>query len=186
MITNSSNSKGIKTGMTCGYQFNYNLVKVLSIYESGFDILYPNGKVKFVKGMIDDLPIYKSDEEFKLQPSNLTLTIPTQSAQIVAYALELYVRLNLGQLHELHNNFCDRNYDIEALEYALNQTKILLFPELDSHSSYGIYNKQVKDDVKVVHDIYKEIKHSLCDNPMSTHFGEVCRASDKDVKVEVE
>ena len=121
-----------------------------------------------------------------MENKNLTLTIPTQSASLLAYALELYVRINLGQLHELHNNFCDKDYDIEALEYALTQAKILIFPELDSCSSYGIYNKDVKEDVKVIHDIYKEIKHKLCDNPMSTHFGEVLRASDIDMKVEVE
>lgn len=115
---------------------------------------------------------------------NLTLTIPTDSANLLAYALELYVRLNLGQLHELHNNFCGKNYDIEALEYALMQTKIILFPELDTNSAYGIYNSKVSDDVKVIHDIYKEIKHKLCDNKDSVHFGEVLRASKIDVKVE--
>ena len=115
----------------------------------------------------------------------MKITITNQSAQIVAQALELYVRLNLGQLHELHNNFCDKDYDTEALEYALTQTKIILFPELQYNESYGIYNNKVKDDVKIAHDIYKEIKHSLCDNQDSIHFGEVLRASKENVKVEV-
>ena len=121
-----------------------------------------------------------------LMKDNLTLTIPTQSAKIVAQALELYTRLNLGQLHELHNLFCDKNYNIEDLERALVQTKIILFPELQVDESYGIYNNKVKDDVKVAYDVYKEIQHKLCDNPISTHFGEVLRASDVEMKVEVE
>jgi hypothetical protein len=115
----------------------------------------------------------------------LTITIPTKSAQIVAQALELYVRLNLGQLHELHNNFCDRDYDIENLEHLLSETKMIIFPELQYNESYGIYNGKVKDDVKIAHDVYKEIKHSMCDNPMSTHFGEVLRASKEEIKVEI-
>jgi hypothetical protein len=115
----------------------------------------------------------------------MEITISNKSAQIVAQALELYVRLNLGQLHELHNQFCDKNYDIESLEYALIQTKIILFPELQSNESYGIYNNKVKEDIKIAHDIYKEIKHVMCDNRDSIHFGEVLRASKEDVKVEV-
>jgi hypothetical protein len=115
----------------------------------------------------------------------MEIIITNKSAQIVAQALELYVRLNLGQLHELHNQFCDKNYDIEALEYALLQTKIILFPELQSNESYGIYNNKVKDDVKIAHDIYKEIKYSMCDNRDSIHFGEVLRASKENVKVEM-
>ena len=118
--------------------------------------------------------------------NNLTLTIPNQSAKIVAQALELYTRLNLGQLHELHNLFCDRDYNIEDLEYALIQAKIILFPELQANESYGIYNEKVKDDVKVAYDIYKEIKHKLFDNEDSIHFSKPLQASNIKIKVEVE
>jgi hypothetical protein len=87
----------------------------------------------------------------------ITITLSEDNARMIASALELQSRLLCGQLKELNNLFFFKDYDREAVDYALKQLKILLFPELTESGYYGIYQDESKGTALDGYEVYKQI-----------------------------
>lgn len=90
----------------------------------------------------------------------ITITMTLKQAQITAYALDCYARLNLGQFEQINDLFLGKKYNRQESRQTLNQLKQIIFPELRENESYGIYQKE-SPNAQIAWDIYQVIRHDL-------------------------
>jgi hypothetical protein len=87
------------------------------------------------------------------------LQITEQQANIIAKALDVYVRLGIGQvdnaLKDACDHFIDRNIDVGLLGIKK------LITGFDCGSSWGIHNEKVPSHFKNAYDIFFAIKHKF-------------------------
>lgn len=87
------------------------------------------------------------------------LQITEQQANIIAKALDVYVRLGIGQidnaLEDACNHFLNKNTEISL--HSVNK----LITGFDHGSSWGIHNENVPPHFKSAYDIFFAIKHKF-------------------------
>lgn len=95
--------------------------------------------------------------------TNYILEATEEQFQIINKALDLFVRIQMGQISELTNPFIiplpDADYsDVSAKIIELKKS---MFPELSSDSYYSIKSKKLPDTVRQAVDIFEVIRHRL-------------------------
>ena len=89
------------------------------------------------------------------------IKVDEEQMRVMADALDIYSRLKCGQIKMISDLFFEKDFDMQALDYCALQMKIILFPELEENSYYGIYGDKTPEESKVAYDIYKNIRHHL-------------------------
>lgn len=97
----------------------------------------------------------------------MKLKINETQAKTIIKALDLYSRLQMGQIHELGTPYSGpftkqiEKADKEKLEDILNELKQTLFPELSQGAFYGIFSQEVPDEAKISYDMIQVIRNHL-------------------------
>ena len=92
-------------------------------------------------------------------------------ARVLMKAMDLYMRLLMGQFEELEHLFCffgeegerfkrDSLYQRE-FEYYLKKVKSIVYPTLSPGESWGIVGGLVPEDATMIYDMYKSLDHDI-------------------------
>jgi hypothetical protein len=96
----------------------------------------------------------------------MQLNLNDDETKILILALDLFSRISCGQLNEIaykirykrmleNKNFTPQI--LNQIDYYLDDLKQVLFPELNSSSSYSILSNEVPKSAKIAYDILKKI-----------------------------
>lgn len=92
----------------------------------------------------------------------LTITLNETQARVIMEALELFARINIGQIDAISTVFLFRKkWDWDQFHYYENGLKRVLFPQLTTNESYGIYSSEAGERAQVAWDIHQVIRHDL-------------------------
>uniref|UniRef100_A0A6M3ISR5 Uncharacterized protein n=1 Tax=viral metagenome TaxID=1070528 RepID=A0A6M3ISR5_9ZZZZ len=118
------------------------------------------------------------------------LEITEKQAKIITQSLNLFSRIGMGQLEEIINHpqwifTVDNQYDRDIIKNSINTLKKHLC-NLDSYSSFGIYQEEVDDINRVAWDLQQVIRHKLAwdRNPkggITVDFGVPMKSSKEDL-----
>jgi len=98
---------------------------------------------------------------------NYQVKLSQKQLELIQKSLDLYSRLQCGQLEELSNIFSspfqDRLSKInkEEINKCIGTMKNLLYPELSKNSSFGIFGPQTPDSAKIMYDMIQVIRHKI-------------------------
>lgn len=111
--------------------------------------------------------------------SNYTLTASEEQFKIINKALDLFARVQMGQLSELTNPFIVPLPDADYSDVAskITELKKSMFPELSENSYYSIKSKKLSDTIRQAVDIFEVIRYKLA-------FDNLPENSDKPVGVQ--
>lgn len=92
-----------------------------------------------------------------------TLTLEKEQLDIISKSLDLYARIQMGQVSQITNPYLIPlpDADYTDVENKLSELKTLMFPELPDKSYYSIKSKKVPDPVRQAVDIFEVISHRL-------------------------
>jgi hypothetical protein len=95
--------------------------------------------------------------------SKYTLTLETEQLQVLVKSLDLYARIQMGQVSQLTNPYLIPlpDADYTDVEDKLLELKKAMFPELPEKSYYSIKSKKVADPVRQAVDMLEVINHRL-------------------------
>ena len=101
-------------------------------------------------------------------PKTYRIEFTETQLRIIMAALDLKMRLNLGQLEELGfalrmHGSADLGFDPGAEKELLNQLKKLYFPDLHQNGSYGIRNKKVPKWDRKGYDMIQVMRKAIHD-----------------------
>lgn len=113
--------------------------------------------------------------------SKYNLTVETDHLQVLVKALDLYARIQMGQVSQLTNPYL---IPLPDADYSEVNDKIIalkksMFPELPEKSYYSIKSKKVADTIRQAVDILEVINHKLAwdnfipDNDHAKPIGDV-------------
>ncbi len=91
------------------------------------------------------------------------LLVDEHQLQIIMKALDMYARIQMGQVHELSNPFTfpAAVADYSELDKKLNEVKQIMFPELENSSYYAIHSKKIPDEPRQAVDLIEVIRHQI-------------------------
>jgi len=91
------------------------------------------------------------------------LELEKEHLEIIKKSLDLYARLQMGQLSQLTNPYLIPLQDAEYkdVEELLKELKKSMFPELPEKSFYSLKSKKISDPVRQAVDIFEVINHRL-------------------------
>jgi len=98
---------------------------------------------------------------------NYQIRLNQKQLELIQKSLDLYSRLQCGQLKELSNNFSspfqDRLNDNnrEEVTDCVNTIKTIIYPELSTSSSFGIFGPQTPDSAKIAYDMIQVIRYKI-------------------------
>ena len=94
-----------------------------------------------------------------------SLKLNEEQLNVVMKALDLYSRLQMGQVEELINPFSspfsNRFVDRENVEKAVSVLKKEYFPELTRDSYNGIFSDKTPETSKIAYDIIQVVRNRL-------------------------
>jgi hypothetical protein len=105
---------------------------------------------------------YKAKKE-----QTVTVTMNLRQTYILNAALDLYSRLYIGQFDRLDNVLMDNSGKMsfderldrrKVMEHLCDAMKLLIFPELQTNSSWGVGKF---DNADIAFDLLKVIRHTL-------------------------
>ena len=122
----------------------------------------------------------------------MKLELSEKQAEVVLNALNLYSRLALGQVEEIHKTLTDFGEfnPLHEVDTILSQLKDEFFPELGANTFYAIHSDKVSEKAKISYDILQVLRHKLAwdkspDGGNTVNFYTPCRASEENLpKVE--
>ena len=96
----------------------------------------------------------------------ITLEINEKQANTILKALDLYSRLQSGQISELSCPFSSpfKEKILESnssIEKEIKNIKKKLFPELSLNESYGIFSKEIPEEAKIAYDILQVVRNKI-------------------------
>ena len=111
------------------------------------------------------------------EPNNLAIrvTLTLEQARTVVEALDVFMRIHMGQFNIIQEQFCHENFDRASVELLLLKARRLIYPELHGVGhSFGIAGCP-SESARLGYDILQVIrqKESLARNPeggMSVNF----------------
>jgi len=83
------------------------------------------------------------------------MTLSEKQVKVVLHALDLFFRLEMGQVEELKRRLSNRPFDSEVYQ----RIKSLLFPELEMNEYYGIMSPEISDDTRRAADIHDALRY---------------------------
>lgn len=118
----------------------------------------------------------------KINKNMVTIEVTEQQAHLIREALDLYVRLNLGQFDKIKDvptihkhiweNHRDDYHDIGNQE-LLKARNILFDMDYGLNGSYGINSEKVDDWARLAQDIIEVIRHEFWKNNPNRSEGTV-------------
>lgn len=106
------------------------------------------------------------DADEKSKGWKWSLEINEEQARVIQNALDLYSRIQMGQLEDIYytaimalNKYKTISRDNATM--AIRQLKSILFPELLENSSYGIHSDKINDLARVAWDLQQVIRNRL-------------------------
>ena len=95
--------------------------------------------------------------------SKYNLILENEQLQVLTKALDLYARIQMGQVSQLTNPYLIPlpDADYSDVDTKLLELKKAMFPELPEKSYYSIKSKKVADPVRQAVDILEVINHRL-------------------------
>lgn len=93
-----------------------------------------------------------------------TIICTEKQAFLIELSLDVLSRMCCGQLNESIRgieSMRNKNFPLESIKhytYVLEQLKIILFPELQSNSSYGVGQKEI-GDAQVAYEMVKKLQN---------------------------
>jgi hypothetical protein len=103
--------------------------------------------------------------------TKVQMIMTLEQARILMQAMDLYMRLLMGQFDELNHLFCfygeeavKYNRDPEMrvkFEYNLKRARRCIYPELDDNAYYGITGGLVPPNATIIYDMYKALNHDI-------------------------
>ena len=123
----------------------------------------------------------------------LSIELNQKQARIIQEALDLYSRLQMGQIKEIDMFFRIRKmkgceYDHEVAVGTLEQLKRIYFPELSRNGYYGIFGDGTPEEAKIAWDLIQSIRYTVAwklhpEGGMTTDFGEPIRSSQENLPI---
>jgi hypothetical protein len=96
---------------------------------------------------------------------NYTLNINEQQAKVISNALDLYMRIGMGQLTEILQHptiMAARDVkDIPAVEANLRQVKSLIFKDLPKGVYHSVLSEKIDDSNRVAYDLCQIVRNRL-------------------------
>lgn len=91
------------------------------------------------------------------------LTLDKEQLDVLQKSLDLYARIQMGQLSQLTNPYLIPlpDADYSQVEDTLKELKTKMFPELPENSYYSIKSKKIADPIRQAVDILEVINHRL-------------------------
>lgn len=91
------------------------------------------------------------------------LTLEKEQLEVISKALDLFARVQMGQVSELTNPYLIPlpDADYANVEEKIIELKKSMFPELPEKSYYSIKSSHVSDTTRQAVDIYEVIKHQI-------------------------
>lgn len=127
--------------------------------------------------MSDDTPISKDQEQWLEELYELArvrrtdregdryeLTLTEGQAQVISDALELFLRIHMGQLDSVVDVLEWQRRDFETLHELRDELRKLspLATGIPCRSSYhGIHSKKIHDRSRVAYDLHQVVRHAL-------------------------
>ena len=91
----------------------------------------------------------------------VTLELTEEQARVITKALDLFMRIRMGQIDELLH-ICDvplgKMTDAREAAQALTQ---IIFPDMSKFSYYSIYSDKVGREGHIAHDLCTSIRHDI-------------------------
>jgi hypothetical protein len=95
----------------------------------------------------------------------MKLTFNVEQAYVLRDALESYSRMKAGQFDTVirdlfRDRYCQGDFNHENTDNACRELKLLVFPELNYNTSYGV-GSRVYPEGTIAWDIMQVIRHKL-------------------------
>jgi hypothetical protein len=100
------------------------------------------------------------------------VTMTVEQARLQMRAMDLYMRILMGQFEELEHLFFAEEYDPifergrdviarSDLDYYLKQVKKCIYPTLEHHASWGITGSPCPKHATIIYDMYKTMDNAI-------------------------
>lgn len=91
------------------------------------------------------------------------ITLEKEQLEVISKALDLFARVQMGQVSELTNPYLIPlpDADYSDVETKIIELKKAMFPNLPEKSYYSIKSKYISDTIRQAVDIYEVIRHQL-------------------------
>lgn len=104
--------------------------------------------------------------------TKIQITMNVEQARVMMRAMDLYMRILMGQFGELEHLFFaeefdpvfERERDHQArsdLDYYLRQLKKVIYPTLEYNASWGITGRPCPERATMIYDMYKTMDHAI-------------------------
>ena len=104
--------------------------------------------------------------------TKVQVTMTIGQARLQMRAMDLYMRILMGQFEELEHLFFaeendpvfKRESDHQAridLEYYLKRVKKVIYPTLEPNASWGITGRPCPERATMIYDMYKTMDHAI-------------------------
>jgi len=121
-----------------------------------------------------------------------TLKVSKNQIKVISEALELYARLNIGQIEQIEWLFRDKIcnkielYDLDKLRSSCDIIKNVVFSELGRNAHYSIRSDSVPEKAKIAYDFVQVINHLLAwdstpEGGNTVNFQEPLKCSEEDL-----
>jgi len=96
----------------------------------------------------------------------ISMEINQNQARVIKDALELYSRLQMGQIKEIDLFFRLRSkermdYDRNMMDHLLETIKRMYFPDLSSNGFYGIFGDKTPEEAKIAWDLIQNMRYTI-------------------------
>lgn len=104
--------------------------------------------------------------------TKVQITMTVEQARVMMRAMDLYMRLLMGQFEELeHLFFAEENDPVfertsdyqarEQLKYYLKRVKMHVYPTLELGAYWGITGRPCPERATMAYDMYKTMDHAI-------------------------
>lgn len=92
----------------------------------------------------------------------IKLTLNEEQARVIINALDLYTRINIGQIRAISDVFLfRRKWNWDEFHFYANGLKKTLFPDLQENESYGVHSSKVNESARIAWDIHQVLRHDI-------------------------
>jgi len=103
--------------------------------------------------------------------AKVQITMTLHQARVLMRAMDLYMRLLMGQFDELEHYFCFFGEEGERfkrnpackqeIKYYMDKVKRIVYPQLSPNASWGITGQPCPENATMIYDMYKSLDHDI-------------------------